>query len=170
MSRPQSLEELYDQHASALFAFAFNLLRNESDARDVLQEIFIKLAQRPEILAKVTDTRAFLLRLAHNSSVDVMRRQSTRTRNYEELARESIDLFADSSNPDEQVFRENLTAAMAELPPDQRAVVHLKLWERLTFDAIAEMLDISQNTAASRYRYAIDKLRERLRPIYEEIK
>jgi RNA polymerase sigma-70 factor (ECF subfamily) len=79
-------------------------------------------------------------------------------------------LFADSANPDEQVFRQNLSAAMAELPPDQRAVVHLKLWEHLTFDAIAEMLDISQNTAASRYRYAIDKLRERLRPIYEEIK
>ena len=79
-------------------------------------------------------------------------------------------MFADSANPDEQVFRQNLAAAMAELPPDQRAVVHLKLWERLTFDAIAETLDISLNTAASRYRYAIDKLRERLRPIYEEIK
>ena len=170
MSRLQSLEEVYDQHASALFAFAFNLLRNESDARDVLQEIFIKLAQRPELLSKVTDTRAFLLRLAHNSSVDLIRRQSTRSRNYDELARESLDLFADSSNPDEQVFRENLSAAMAELPQEQRAVVHLKLWDRLTFDAIAETLDISLNTAASRYRYAIDKLRERLRPIYEEIK
>jgi RNA polymerase sigma-70 factor, ECF subfamily len=170
MSKAPTLEELYDQHASALFAFAFNLLRNESDARDVLQELFIKLAQRPELLTKVTDTRGFLLRLAHNSSVDLIRRQSTRSRNYEELARESVDLFADSANPDEQVFRQNLAAAMADLPPDQRAVVHLKLWERLTFDAIAETLDISQNTAASRYRYAIDKLRERLRPIYEEIK
>ena len=59
---------------------------------------------------------------------------------------------------------------MKELPPDQRAVVHLKLWERLTFEQIAETLEISPNTAASRYRYAIDKLRERLRPIYEEIK
>jgi RNA polymerase sigma-70 factor (ECF subfamily) len=170
MSKAPTLEELYDQHASALFAFAFNLLRNESDARDVLQELFIKLAQRPELLTKVTDTRGFLLRLAHNSSVDLIRRQSTRSRNYEELARESVDLFADSANPDEQVFRQNLAAAMADLPPDQRAVVHLKLWGRLTFDAIAETLDISQNTAASRYRYAIDKLRERLRPIYEEIK
>jgi RNA polymerase sigma-70 factor (ECF subfamily) len=170
MSRAPSLEELYDQHANALFAFAFNLLRNESDARDVLQEIFIKVAQRPQLLANVTDTRAFLLRLAHNSSVDLIRRQSTRVRNYEELAQECLELFADSANPDEQVFRQNLAAAMAELPPDQRAVVHLKLWERLTFDAIAETLDISQNTAASRYRYAIDKLRERLRPIYEEIK
>src|SRR5436190_17028085 len=145
MSRVPSLEELYDQHASALFAFGFNLLRNESDARDVLQEIFIKLAQRPELLSKVTDTRAFLLRLAHNSSIDLIRRQSTRARNYEELARESVDLFADSASADEQVFRQKLSVALAELPPDQRAVVHLKLWERLTFDAIAQMLDISQN-------------------------
>src|SRR5436190_15483737 len=98
MSRVPSLEELYDQHANALFAFAVNLLRNESDARDVLQEIFIKLAQRPELLAKVADTRAFLLRLAHNSSVDLIRRQSTRVRNYEELAQECVELFADSAN------------------------------------------------------------------------
>jgi RNA polymerase sigma-70 factor (ECF subfamily) len=49
-------------------------------------------------------------------------------------------------------------------------VLHLKLWEKLTFDAIAQTLDIPPNTAASRYRYGIDKLRERLRPIYDEIK
>ena len=55
-------------------------------------------------------------------------------------------------------------------PIDQRAVVHLKLWSGLTFDAIAEMLEIPLNTAASRYRYGLDKLRERLRPLYEEIK
>jgi RNA polymerase sigma-70 factor (ECF subfamily) len=45
----------------------------------------------------------------------------------------------------------------------------LKLWERQTFEQIAATLDISPNTAASRYRYALDKLRERLRPIYEEL-
>ena len=60
--------------------------------------------------------------------------------------------------------------ALAELPPDQRVIVHLKLWEGLTFDAIAETLEISPNTAASRYRYGLDKLRDRLRPIYDEIK
>jgi RNA polymerase sigma-70 factor (ECF subfamily) len=49
-------------------------------------------------------------------------------------------------------------------------VVHLKLWEGLTFDRIAETLQISINTAASRYRYALDKLRVRLRPLYDEIK
>jgi RNA polymerase sigma-70 factor, ECF subfamily len=170
MSHAPSLEELYDQHASALFAFLLNLLRNESDARDVLQELFIKIAERPQLLAGVKEPRGFLLRLAHNAAVDLIRRQSTRSKNYEELALELVDLFAESASPDEQVFRVKLADAMVELPPDQRAVVHLKLWEHLTFEAIAETLDISANTAASRYRYAIDKLRDRLRPIYEEIK
>ena len=63
-----------------------------------------------------------------------------------------------------------LATALEELPSEQRAVVHLKLWEGLTFEAIAEALEIPPNTAASRYRYGIDKLRERLRPLYEEIK
>jgi RNA polymerase sigma-70 factor (ECF subfamily) len=48
--------------------------------------------------------------------------------------------------------------------------VHLKLWEHLTFEQIAEALEIPANTAASRYRYGLDKLRERLRPLYDEIK
>ena len=59
---------------------------------------------------------------------------------------------------------------MGELPSEQRAVLHLKLWEGLTFEAVGETLSISSNTAASRYRYGLDKLRARLRPIYDEIK
>lgn len=49
-------------------------------------------------------------------------------------------------------------------------MVHLKLWEGLTFEQIAASLDLPPNTAASRYRYALDKLRDHLRPLYEEIK
>ena len=79
-------------------------------------------------------------------------------------------MFADSGNPDEKAFRDALTFAMETLPAEQRAVAHLKLWEGLTFDDIAEVLGVSINTAASRYRYALDKLRERLRPLYDEIK
>jgi len=48
--------------------------------------------------------------------------------------------------------------------------VHLKLWEGLTFERIAALLELPANTAASRYRYGIDKLRERLRPLFEELK
>ena len=161
---------LYDQHAQALFAFLLNFTRNETDTRDLLQELFIKLAKQPGLLADVREQRPFLIRLAHNLAIDQIRRRGTRGRNYEQLAAESLGLFARSPEPDELSFRNALERALAELPPDQRAVVHLKLWEGLTFEAIADTLEISPNTAASRYRYGLDKLRDRLRPLYEEIK
>jgi RNA polymerase sigma-70 factor (ECF subfamily) len=164
------LERLYDDHAPALFAFLVNFTRHEADTRDVIQEVFIKLGRQPELIGGARDERAFLLRLAHNLAVDLMRRRSARAKRHEEFALESEGLFVPSSNLDEQAFRTALSAALGELPAEQRAVIHLKLWEGLTFDAIAEALDVPLNTAASRYRYGLDKLRERLRPLYEEIK
>jgi RNA polymerase sigma-70 factor (ECF subfamily) len=170
MPADTELERLYDSHAQALFAFLLNFTRNEADTRDVLQEVFIKLARQPALLDGVRDERAFLVRLAHNAAIDLMRRRGTRQRNYDQLAAESLHLFEPAASPDERAFRQALAAALGELPPDQRAVAHLKLWEGLTFEEIAAQLGIPPNTAASRYRYAIDKLRERLRPIYEELK
>ena len=167
---PADIERLYDEHAQALFAFLLSFTRDEDDTRDVLQEVFVKLARQPELLRAARDERAFLIRLAHNAAIDLMRRRSTRTRHNEQFGEENVSPFAASAEPDEAAFREELAAALGELPADQRAVVHLKLWEGLTFDRIAEALEIPLNTAASRYRYGLDKLRDRLRPLYEEIK
>jgi RNA polymerase sigma-70 factor (ECF subfamily) len=164
------IERLYDEHAQPLYAFLLNLTRDEADTRDLLQEIFIKLAREPQRLAGVRDERAFLIRLAHNAAIDLMRRHGTRERTKENFAAENLSLFAPASDPDEKFFRDELAGALGELPADQRAVVHLKLWGGLTFEEIAAALDIPPNTAASRYRYALDKLRGRLRPLYEEIK
>ncbi len=170
MAAPLNLERLYDEHSQALFAFLLNFTRNETDTRDLLQEIIVKLARQPALLDGVREERHFLLRLAHNSAIDLMRRRGTREKNYAQLAEEIRSVFAPSVDPDEQSFREALANALGELPHEQRAVVHLKLWEGLTFEQIADALEIPLNTAASRYRYGLDKLRERLRPLYEEIK
>ena len=169
MSGPE-LERLYDGHARLLYAFLLNLTRNEADTRDLLQDVFVKLARHPESLANVRDERAFLIRLAHNAAIDLMRRGGTRERARESFAAEAIPLFAPARDPDTETFRAELSRALAELPPEQRAVVHLKLWAGLTFEQIAGALDIPLNTAASRYRYGLDKLRGRLRPLYEEMK
>ena len=170
MASTRDIGRLYDDHAAAVFAFLANLLRHEADTRDVLQELFVKLARRPALLDGVREERAFLLRLSHNLAIDLIRRRGSRDHRHEQLSAEPMPLFAPSANPDEQIFREKLAEALGELPPDQRAVVHLKLWEKLTFEAIAQTLEIPLNTAASRYRYGLDKLRDRLRPIYDEIK
>jgi len=167
---PLDFERLYDEHAQPVFAFLLNLTRHEADTRDLLQEVFVKLAGRPDLLDEVRDERAFLLRLAHNLAIDLIRRRGTRARQNEQLSKETPSVFAPAASPDEGAFREELAAALGELPAEQRTVVHLKLWEGLTFEQIAELLGIPLNTAASRYRYGIDKLRERLRPLYDEIR
>jgi RNA polymerase sigma-70 factor (ECF subfamily) len=169
MAPNADLEALYDAHAQALYAYLLDLTRSEADTHDVMQEVFVKLARQPHLLDGVRDPRGFLLRLAHNQAIDQIRRQTTRQRYHDQLAETPDSLFAPATDPDEEMFRRTLAEALEELPEDQRAVVHLKLWVGLTFEKIAEILDLPPNTAASRYRYGLDKLRARLRPLHEAL-
>jgi RNA polymerase sigma-70 factor, ECF subfamily len=163
------LEECYDAHARALYGYLLNLTGDESETRDTLQEVFVRLATRPTLLDGARNPRRFLLRMAHNMAIDRMRRRIARQQAVTALAADSIERFATSPDPDTSAFREELAAALDGLPVEQRAVVHLKLWEELTFEEIAEILELPMNTAASRYRYGIDKLRDRLRHLYQEL-
>src|SRR5437762_14238824 len=100
MSSPDFLARLYDDHAQALFAFLLNLTRDETDAKDLLQDLFVKLAKHPGSLEGVHDERAFLIRLVHNLAIDLMRRRGARERNCERLAAETASLFAPVSDPE----------------------------------------------------------------------
>ncbi len=168
MPASPDLAQLYDEHAQPLFGFLLQLTRNEGDTRDLLQEVFVKLARRPNLLDGVGNPRAYLFRLAHNAALDLFRRRGADGRRTESLA-VGADAFAPADDPDGQAFQAELNSALAELPAEQRAVVHLKLWAGMTFDEIATTLDLSANTAASRYRYGLDKLRLRLRPLHNEL-
>ena len=69
----RELERLYDAHASGLFHYLVTFTKTEADARDLLQEIFIKLARGVKM--GVQSEKAFLFRLAHNLAIDWMRRR-----------------------------------------------------------------------------------------------
>src|SRR5688500_9617443 len=104
MSASFDLEQLYDRHAQALFAFLLNLTRNEADTRDLLQELFVKIAKQPNLLSGIRDERAFLIRLTHNLAIDSMRRRGSREKKYESLLNEDVSPFAPCADPDEQAF------------------------------------------------------------------
>ncbi len=167
---PADLARLYDEHAGTLYAFLLSFTGQEADARDLLQETFVKLAARPSGLAQARNERAFLLQTCYRLGIDWTRRLRVRIRHENDSATQpGTALFAPAADPDTATFRTALTTALLGLPADQRAVVSLKLWQDLTFQEIAVAMDISPSTAASRYRYALDKLRACLRPVYEEI-
>ncbi len=165
------LARIYDEHAAALYAFLLSFTGREADARDLLQEVFVRLAARPAAFAHARNERAFLLQTCYRLGIDWTRRREVRVRHEDDFAAgDGSALFAAAPDPDTGTFRTALGDALLTLPAEQRAVVSLKLWQGLTFQEIADALGVTLHTAASRYRYALDKLRERLRPIYEEIR
>jgi RNA polymerase sigma-70 factor (ECF subfamily) len=170
MTSPDPLEALYQEQAPALFRFLIRLTGDEAEVKDVLQEVFIRLAKSPGILDDVATPRAYLFRMAHRLAIDRMRREQTH-RHYNEQARREREIhFSPAATDHDEAWRQKtLSDSLSALPCEQKAVVLLKIWEGLTFAQIAEVLDISADTAASRYRYALDKLRAALRPLQRDL-
>ncbi len=153
------LAQLYDEHADALFVHLSNFLREDAVVRDVLQEVFLRLARNATGILHAANPRAYLLRLAHNLAIDTFRRRETRSRREADFAAAALlEGGAVNSVPSADAAEQ----ALGGLPEEQRLVVHLKIWEDLTFAEIAEVLAIPANTAASRHRYALAKLRATL--------
>jgi RNA polymerase sigma-70 factor (ECF subfamily) len=162
MIAPQELERVYTEHGPSLFAYLLNLTRSESASHDLLHELFLKLARRSSLRWRLVHRqRPYLLRAAYRLFVDWHRREQARALTLAGFAHEA-PLFAPAGN-DTGELAAQAAAWLDGLPPEQRAVVHLKIWEQLTFREIGKTLAISANTAASRYRYALDKLRDRQR-------
>ena len=147
---------LYEAHAGPLSRYLVTVLGDAEEAEDALQETFLGLLRRPRQIP-VDGPRAYLFRAAHNQAIGVLRRRRGRT---EGLSETWIDPA--SCEGEAREFAVDFSRALLRLPPDQRAVVALKLGEDLTFREIAAVLDIPANTASSRYRLALARLRTML--------
>jgi len=154
-ARTLDLELLYRQHGSALLLFAFAITGDRSRAQDAVHQVFLKLLEHGD-LSRARDEKAYLFGCVRNAVLDELKRQD-RNR--------PLDDSAWFSPPDRDYAAErSLRRALAALPDDQRQIVVLHVWGELTFSQIGDLLEVSSNTAASRYRYALGKLRESILP------
>jgi RNA polymerase sigma-70 factor (ECF subfamily) len=126
-----------------------------------VQECFARIASRIEDLNAVNDLEPYLFKIVRNEAFR-FRSKWSRWRAHNEAAGTVRLSHCSGEDVADAEEAERIEQAMAALNPDQREVVFLKIWEHLTFVQIGEVLGISQNTAASRYRYGIEKLRELL--------
>ena len=152
-------EALYRAKAPELILYGRALGLSHGEAEDVLQETFLALMRRPE--PPVTPEH-YCVRSFRNRALNYRRGLWRR------LAREweSRSWFEapDTDAPDHQQAMRSLAA----LPTEQREVIVLKIWHEYTFEEIGELLELSPNTAAGRYRYGLQKLRQSLKdPHYE---
>ena len=147
----QALGELYDRHARMLYQFALALTRSRDAAEEVVQNVFLGLLKSRARLGEVKDIRSYLLRIVRNE-VSHLSRGAVAASSALELVEASEGVAV------KEVLEVN--EALSRLPEEQLTVVVLKVWQGMTFAEVAQALDIPANTAASRYRYAMEKLRE----------
>jgi RNA polymerase sigma factor (sigma-70 family) len=146
------------EHGPALVLLARQWVPTQADAEDVVQEAFVRCWRSRQ---RVEDPAAYLFACVRHYALDWQRGQNRRQRRESLVARSEVEpLFTARIEQEER--RLAVENALASLPQDQAEVLVMKIWGGLTLGQIAGALQTSVNTIASRYRYALAKLRERL--------
>lgn len=162
----RAYEALYDRFGGRLYRAALGILGGSQDAEDTVQDVFLSLFRSRRRLVEVKDLEAYLFSALRRSA---LRLAATRER---EAARATMHSSLQSGldgaahpRPEDAVDprQELIEKALRSLPREQREVIALKTAGGLTFARIGEVLGVSLHTAASRYRYALEKLRDKLR-------
>lgn len=147
-------ERLYTAKAAQLLLYGRALGLSHGEAEDVLQETFLALMQRSQCPAK---PEHYCVRSFRNRALNYRRSVWRRlTREWE--SQRWFERSPTESQDERQAVKE-----LETLPPEQREVIVLKIWHQYTFEEIADLLGISPNTTAGRYRYGLQKIRARLK-------
>lgn len=155
---PDAFAALYDRLALRLFNTARTLTDSLPDAEDTVHDLFVELARCRDRLARVSDLDAYIFTMLHHAVSRRRRRRDVDRRVIDAVGRQRAEAGGFTTQPVEPAD-DAVTSAVAALPPAQREVIALKIDGGLTFKEIASVLGTSINTAASRYRYALEKLR-----------
>jgi RNA polymerase sigma-70 factor (ECF subfamily) len=150
------VERLYEAHGRVLLAYACAFVRSVPAAEDILHQVFARLLRDGVVING--PPLPYLCRAVRNAALN-----DRRLRARESALTEDEHWLQAPTRMEEAALA--VEQAMASLPSEQREVVVLHIWGGFTFQEVADLLAISPNTAASRYRYALGKMRETMKPL-----
>jgi RNA polymerase sigma-70 factor (ECF subfamily) len=157
---PDALRRVYEKYKDDLLRLAIALLNDTAAAEDAVNDTFVRFAQTRGEFRLRGSLKSYLTTCIANHARNMYRaRQRQKTVDIDQASQ----VVSGTNAPDEAAIRsedyQRLTGAMAGLPYEQREIVILHLHGGMRFRQIAESQNISVNTAKSRYRYGLDKLR-----------
>jgi len=142
--------------APGLVLFARQFVHSVADAEDIVQDAFVRFWRREHSI----DNRGLLYATVRSVALDLLRKDARRARREANALRDMEQTAAPPQFDADDDSQRELAAAVDRLPTEQREVLVMKIWNDLTFAEIGQALSISQNTAASRYRYALTALKK----------
>jgi RNA polymerase sigma factor (sigma-70 family) len=171
--------EVIQREGRKLLRFIRRRVKDQTDAEDILQEVFYELTEAYRLTKPIEEAGAWLYRVARNRIIDRFRKKQPEPfgaapDGEEEGLRWEDLLPSPDAGPEAAYARgvllEELAAALEELPEEQREVLVAHEMEGRSFKQIAGETGVGVNTLLSRKRYAVLHLRRRLKAIYEELK
>jgi RNA polymerase sigma factor (sigma-70 family) len=163
------ISEVVTREQTRLRDFIRRRVPDAADVDDVLQDVFSRLVEANRLLMPIEQVTGWLFTVARNRITDLFRKNRDEE---EDLDLDEL-LASDDTEPDalfaQRELVDELEAAIAELPEEQRAVFVAHELEGRSFKSIAEETGVGINTLLSRKRYAVLRLRERLKQIHEEL-
>ena len=155
----EALARIYEKYKTDLLVLAMALLSDAGAAEDVVHDVFLSFVQAIEKFRLTGSLRSYLLTCAANRARNINKAGYLQDMGLNPAG----SVRSDSDGPPELMIGneqlKQLSDAMSKLPYDQREVIMLHFQAEMTFKTIAKALSISANTAKSRYRYGMDKLR-----------
>jgi len=157
--RLEALDELYDLAAGDVYRLALWRTGSPEDAEDVVQDVFVRVAEQRDRLGLVRQPKRWLLTVTHRRAVDMVRGKRRRRA---EPVDEVPYLVAPSTDPDRAIEARSISRLIARLPEKQREVLLLRHFADRTFSDIGRITGVPTFTAASRHRLAVERLRRLL--------
>lgn len=176
-----AFRKLVDRHQRRAFAIAIGLVRDENDAREIVQEAFLRVYRGLATFEGGSSFFTWLYRIVHNLSIDLMRKPGRRgaeldeTRALGEEAEGDLALVSriDGADPADVVRRKEMAgriqAALDGLPPYHRSVIVMREIDGLSYEEMAEAMNVSKGTIMSRLFHARQKMQRALVDVYEEL-
>jgi len=181
VQQDHEISEAIERERPRLRNFIRRRVPDQSDAEDILQEVFSELVEAYRMMKPLEQVTAWLFRVARNRITDLFRskkREASKepaatTEDGETLRWEDL-LPAPDAGPESayarSVLLEEMDAALDELPEEQREVFVAHEFLGYSFKELAEQTGVSVNTLLSRKHYAVLHLRERLQSIYDDFR
>ena len=169
-----AFEQLYWRYKDRVIGVVYNIVRNHQDTLEIVQEVFVRIYKNIHKYQVGTNLFTWIYRIAHNLAIDKYRHKKTAREvefdsDYQKNFSRPEDVLPPSLgiNP-ERAFertelREKMSAALGELSENQRSIIVLREVDGLSYEEIADVLDIPIGTVMSRIHYARLKLQTSLR-------
>ncbi len=155
-NKMQQLERIIDEHQQQLFSFAFFRVGSYEVAQDIVQEVFIKFYEKSRYLSAANNVKAYLLKTVSNACIDFIRKNG-------KIQFVDIDQFENelTDENERQCISEfiRIDDILSNLSEEQAEILRLKFVDSMNFVEISKLLEVNVNTVKSRYKYAIEKLR-----------